>query len=125
MTSSARASTPVGNFQTKRLGSLEIDHELECGGLHHRKVGGRVALENSGGIDAGLVIGGLEVGFVAHQATGRDELALKIDSRQHVASRQRDDQFPAGGQERAGHDQQRTGPALDDRGKGGLYIPVR
>ena len=39
-----------------------------------------------------------------------------------MASRQRDDPFPLGVQKRPGPDEQRAGPALDDRCKGGLDV---
>ena len=41
-----------------------------------------------------------------------------------MASRQRDDSFPIGEQERAGTDEQRTSPALDERCKGCLDVAV-
>ena len=41
-----------------------------------------------------------------------------------MASRQRDHAFPMGDQERAGTDEQRTGPALDERCKGCLDVAV-
>ena len=41
-----------------------------------------------------------------------------------MASRQRDDAFSIGEQERAGADEQRTGPALDERCKGCLDVAV-
>ena len=61
---------------------------------------------------------------VAHQATGHDGLAQAIARRQRMASRQRDEPFPMGVQERAGTDEQRTGPALDERCKGCLDVAV-
>ena len=64
------------------------------------------------------------LGSVAHQATGHDGLAHGIARRQRMASRQRDEPFPMGVQERAGTDEQRTGPALDERCKGCLDVAV-
>ena len=34
------------DFEAERLGGLEVDHELEFGGLHHRQVGRLLALED-------------------------------------------------------------------------------
>ena len=75
---------------------LRLMHELEFGGLHDRQVGRLLALENPPGVDAGLAIGIGNAGPVAHQAAGHDGLALGIDRRQRMASRQRDDPFPIG-----------------------------
>src|SRR5215813_11480903 len=36
----------VWHREAERLGGLEIDHQLEFGGLHHRQVGGLLAFEN-------------------------------------------------------------------------------
>ena len=51
-------------------------------------------------------------------------LALAIARRQRMASRQRDESFPMGVHERAGTDEQRASPALDERCKGGLDVAV-
>jgi hypothetical protein len=37
------------HFEAERLGGLEVDHELEFGGLHDRQVGRFLALENPSG----------------------------------------------------------------------------
>ena len=42
-------------FQPERLGGVEVDHELELAGLDHRQMARLLALENSPGIEAGLV----------------------------------------------------------------------
>src|SRR5262249_48446405 len=44
---------PIRHVETERLGGLEIDHELELGRLHHRRISRLLALEYSPGIDAG------------------------------------------------------------------------
>ena len=54
ITSSARASSASGTVEAERLGGLEIDDQLELGGLLHRQVGRLLALENPAGVDAGL-----------------------------------------------------------------------
>ncbi|HZO54384.1 MAG TPA: hypothetical protein VFB63_16850 [Bryobacteraceae bacterium] len=38
VTSSARACSIGRNVEAKRLGSLEIDRQLELGGLHDRRI---------------------------------------------------------------------------------------
>ena len=57
ITSSASASSVGGNVEAERLGGLEVDDELEFGGLHDRQVGRLLALENPTDIHAGLAIG--------------------------------------------------------------------
>jgi hypothetical protein len=42
------------HVEIKRLCGLEVEHELEFGGLHHRQVGGLRATEDPAGVDADL-----------------------------------------------------------------------
>src|SRR5262249_16176008 len=44
------------NVEAKRPGGLEIDHELEFGGLQDGQLSRLFALQNAAGIDAGLPI---------------------------------------------------------------------
>jgi hypothetical protein len=44
------------NGETERLRGLEIDDQLDFGGLLHRQVGGLLTLENAAGIYASLTI---------------------------------------------------------------------
>src|SRR5271169_3231618 len=53
------------HFEAERLGGLEVDHELEFGGLHDRQVGGLLPLENPPRVDASLAIG---VGYAGRVA---------------------------------------------------------
>ena len=41
------------NFEAERLCRVEVDHQLELGRLHDRKVRGLRALEDASGVDAG------------------------------------------------------------------------
>src|SRR5262245_12089691 len=43
-------------FEIKRLGSLEVDHELKLAGLDHWQFGWLRALENPPGVNAGLSV---------------------------------------------------------------------
>src|SRR6185369_13151596 len=72
---------PVRHLEAERLGSLEVEHELELGGLHNRQVGGLLALENPRGIDAGLAVGIADARSVADQPADRDEFPQRIDRR--------------------------------------------
>ena len=57
ITSSAVTCIIDGTVNAERLGGLEVDDELEFGGVHDRQVGRFLALENPSGVDAGLAIG--------------------------------------------------------------------
>src|SRR5271157_4596044 len=72
------------DVETKRLGRCHIDDELEFGRLHHRQVGGLGALEDAAGIDADLTIRVREVGSVAHQPAGCDNITGVIGRRNLV-----------------------------------------
>jgi len=50
----ARASSLSGTSRPSALAVFEVKHELEFGGLHDRKVGGFLALQDATGVDAGL-----------------------------------------------------------------------
>ena len=75
-------------FQAKRLGGLEVDHELELGGLQNRQVTGLLALENAPDVEPGLAVGVGLAGAVAYQAPGIGKLARGVDRRNCMASRQ-------------------------------------
>src|SRR5262245_63631870 len=62
-----KSKQPVRHVKAERLGGLEVEHELEFGGLHDRQVGRPLALENAAGIDAGLAVGVGDAGSIADQ----------------------------------------------------------
>src|SRR5262249_4114189 len=55
------------HVNTKCLGGLDIDHQLQLRGLLDRQVSRLLALENPAGIDADLAIGIGRAGSIAHQ----------------------------------------------------------
>src|SRR6476660_2850139 len=65
----------VWYFEAERLGSAEIDEQLELAYLLHRHVGGFFALENPPGVGAGDAEHVCQAAAVAHQSAGGDELA--------------------------------------------------
>jgi len=89
ITSSASASRLVRHCKAKLLGGLEIDREHEFSRLLHRKIGGLGPLEKSARIGTGEAIIVSELGTVAHQAAGQDELAKFVDCRNRIVRRQR------------------------------------
>src|SRR2546425_794042 len=70
---------PWRKAQTECLGSVEVDHQLEFGRLHDRKVGGLLALENPAGVNAGQATRVRKTRTVAHQAASFGSLTPGID----------------------------------------------
>src|SRR5262249_6293716 len=64
--------------KTEPLGGLEVDHELEFGGLYDRQISRLLALENPPRVHADLAIGISNAGGVAYQTPCRGELAHSI-----------------------------------------------
>src|SRR6266446_6582357 len=100
-------------FEAERLGSLEVDHELEFGGLHNRQVGGFGAFEDFAGVDAALTSSVDRAGAVAQQATCRCELTREVHYRDCMAGCERHDLIAATTEERIVRDDQCTGALLD------------
>ena len=63
------------HVDAEHLGGLQIDDELESGGLLHRQIGGLGAFDDATGIAANSAINVGEVGSVAHQAADFREFA--------------------------------------------------
>ena len=125
ITSSAvRLQRSCGTVRPSALAVLRLITNSNLVDCMNRQVGGLLTLENPAGVDADLAIGIGNAGPVAHQAASHDKFAQVIDRRQHIASRQRDELLSAGGQERTGTDEQRTGSALHERCKGCLDVAV-
>src|ERR1700738_324172 len=62
----------VGHLDVERPGRLQVDDELEFGGLQDRQVSGLRAFEDLTGVDADLTIHVENIGPIAHQPTGFD-----------------------------------------------------
>jgi hypothetical protein len=89
-------------------GRLEVDHQVEDGGLFDREIGGPCAFEDSVNLTRRAPPDRLEVGRVRHEAAGRHVLALVVHPREAVPEREvsedRDVRCP--GEHRVpGHDQ--------------------
>src|SRR6266851_796904 len=60
--------------QAEGLGGLEVDHQLELGGLLHREIGGLGALEDLVYVDGGASVYFSHVCSVGHQASSLHRL---------------------------------------------------
>src|SRR5215470_16871618 len=74
--------------QAERLGRLDVDNQLELGGLLHRQVGGFLAFKNATGVAAEQTGGYTKCATVAHEAPGRSEGSGLVDSGYRVADGQ-------------------------------------
>src|SRR5262245_23293685 len=63
------------NGNVERTGSLQVDVHLDFGRLLYRQIGGLFTLKNSPSIDSDEAMSVRNVGAVAHQTSGRSELA--------------------------------------------------
>src|SRR6516225_1136933 len=75
------------HVDAEHLGGLQIDDELESGGLLHQQIGGLDAFDDATGIAANLAINVGEVGSVTHP--GRRLPRIRVSYRlpgRHVAS---------------------------------------
>ena len=86
--------------EAERLGGLEIDHQLVLGRRLHRQVGRLLALEDAIDVAGRAPVLVDVIRPVGDQAAGGDEEALKVDRRQLVPGRKRDDQIAMNGRRR-------------------------
>src|SRR5262249_33459516 len=93
------------NVEAKHPGGLEIDHELEFGGLQDGQLSRLFALQNAAGIDAGLPIAIRNARSIAGQAAREGGCARFICRRHFQLRGERHQQVAPGVQERAGADQ--------------------
>src|SRR5215204_5188995 len=75
--------------EAEGFSGLEVDDELDFGGLHDRQLGRLLAFQNTPNIDADLPRELGEIAAVAHQAASGRERAKDKDRRQRVAHCQR------------------------------------
>src|SRR5262249_18325868 len=73
------------NGEAERLRGLEVDDELDFRGLLNRQIGGLFAFEDAAGVDADLAKQLRNIGSIAHQTTGRGELAIRTDRGNRMA----------------------------------------
>src|SRR5258708_3586835 len=88
------------NGDAERTGGLQVDEHLDFGRLLHRQIGRLATLKNSPGIDSDETMCFRNVGPVAHQASGRSELAPLVDRGNRVLNRQGGEPLGMAGEER-------------------------
>jgi hypothetical protein len=88
ITSSAVAKSVSGMVRPSVLAVLRLMTRIKIRDLLHWEVGRLLPPENSAGVAAGQTVRICDIGSVAHQAAGRDEVALLIDGGYRVAERQ-------------------------------------
>src|SRR5262249_1706134 len=96
--------------EAQRSGRLQVDDELELGGLDDRQVSGVRAFENLTGVDADLTKHVRNVGAVAHQQAGFDHLTVGTTRWYPIARRQRDKLAAATGEDVFWGEEEGIGP---------------
>src|SRR5262249_42879216 len=105
-----------------RLRGLEIDYELELGRSLNGQVGRLLSPQNSPGVDAGLTIRIRKVGSVAHEPAREREITHRIDCRNRMARRERNDLIAARQEERVDVDIERVAALLGHRRERGIGL---
>ncbi len=73
------------NFEAKRLGRFQVDHEFIFGRCLHCKVGRLLTLENAIGVTGSAPVLVDEIRPIGDQAAGGDEGAFVVERGQFVA----------------------------------------
>jgi hypothetical protein len=91
-----------------RLGTIEVDDQIDLRNLLDRQIGWFVALENAAHIDASLVQYRADAAARAYQAVGQGVLTDWVHRGQRMAGHQRRESFHVPGVQITGADQDRT-----------------
>src|SRR5262249_33532795 len=113
--------------EAKRLGCLEIDHELDFHSQLNREIARLFTLENPARVNAGQTISVGHVATIAHQAAGSCELVRKVHRRHRVARGERDELVALFVEDRIGGKGQRSCSNSSRLGASVLYrklVPV-
>src|SRR5215813_8804660 len=101
-----------------------MDNKLELRRLLYRQIGRLLAIENPPDIDAGRLISVQLAAAVADQAATQDEVAERINRRDHVECRQRHNSIDVATQDVSEGDGERSDPAFDKGGEGPINVIV-
>src|SRR5215475_12737136 len=111
--------------KTERLGGLEVDDQLDFGGLLDRQVGGFLALENAARVEATQAKHIGEVVSIAHEPAGGSEFGKLVDRRNSVAERQCGELFGSAGEECIRTNDESAGTQLGQGREGRVDLSVR
>src|SRR6516164_8987830 len=106
------------NGDAERTSSLQVDEHLDFARLLHRQIGRLTAFEDSPGIDPYEAMCFRNIIPVAHQTSGRSELAPLVDRGNRVLNRQGGELLDMAGEERVAPNDQppssQLGQLLED-----------
>jgi len=103
--------------EAERLRRLEIDHQLEFGGLYHRQISGLGPLQDLASVDACLSISVGNTASVTHQTPNCREFVQRINRRNRIVTRQRDELLRMTIEEWVASDDNRLNLTLGKTGK--------
>ena len=109
--------------QPERLRRLEVDDQLELGGLLDGQVGGLRALENLIRVDGCLPELGRKVRPTGHEAPGLRLLPVPIHRRQPVLYREIGEPCPVARKHRVSHDEKGPRTLPGHRREGAVELP--
>src|SRR5262249_872222 len=110
------------HIETERPGRLQIDDELKLSRLQDRKVGRLRALQDLSSVGADLTKTINDVGSVAHQPAGFNNLASPINRGNPVARRQNSKLDAPAVEGKVAADKERVGTVANERGEGSLDL---
>src|SRR5262245_9472843 len=112
------------HVNTKCLGGLDIDHQLELRGLLDRQVDGLLTLENPTGVDSIQTMRIRKTASVAYQAASLGVLAERKDRSHAVAGSQCCKLFAPTKEKRIRADHEPCRPQLDQACKDGVEVAL-
>src|SRR5882757_4820269 len=102
------------NAEPEQLRGPEVDHQLEAGRLHYRKLGWFFSLQDAPRVDAHLAITLGRARRVADEAPGIDQLAAEIQGGECATSGEGDEPIRACDEQGAGGDEQCVDASLNE-----------
>src|SRR5215471_835279 len=111
--------------EPERLGSFQVDNQLELGGLNDRHIGRLLAFEDTPYIQPALAVAVRKMWSVAHKATRIDKFLLEINGWHGMARRQCDKLITSIAKERIGTDDESADMLLVQRREGRIDLNFR
>ena len=113
------------HVEAQRLGSLEIDNQLEFSRLRDWQVGRLFAPENTPGIDTDLAVCIGKSGSIADQSSGCGKFSKWINRRNRMTCRESDYLIALKDKKWIGTDKESVGPISSDRLEGRFQLANR